>query len=192
MRFDRFTERAQDAAMRAYEMMQRYGHSQVDVEHLFLALLEQPKGLVCDILERSGAPIDLMKEKLVENLQRTLARGEDERNLANTNLTTLMEKLGTLSDHMRTEQTLMMRLLEDRLWLADHPVPATTPMAQRTPASLIERQAELEQLLSTAPADQRGFIDRIALSVAGAFILMGIVSAVFGLATIIPGSVFAG
>lgn len=38
----------------------------------------------------------------------------------------------------------------------------------------------------------RGFIDRIALSVAGAFILMGIVSAVFGLATIIPGSVFAG
>jgi ATP-dependent Clp protease ATP-binding subunit ClpC len=71
MRFDRFTERAQDAAMRAYEMMQRYGHSQVDVEHLFLALLEQPKGLVCEILERGGAPIDLMKEKLAENLQRT-------------------------------------------------------------------------------------------------------------------------
>ncbi len=71
MRFDRFTERAQDAAMRAYEMMQRYGHSQVDVEHLFLALLEQPKGLVCEILERGGAPIDLMKEKLTENLQRT-------------------------------------------------------------------------------------------------------------------------
>ena len=52
MRFDRFTERAQDAAMRAYEIMQRYGHSQVDVEHLFLALLEQPKGLVAEIIER--------------------------------------------------------------------------------------------------------------------------------------------
>ena len=44
MRFDRFTERAQDAAMRAYEIMQRYGHSQVDVEHFFLAMLELPKG----------------------------------------------------------------------------------------------------------------------------------------------------
>jgi ATP-dependent Clp protease ATP-binding subunit ClpC len=34
MRFERFTERAQDAAMRAYEIMQRYGHHiQVDVEH---------------------------------------------------------------------------------------------------------------------------------------------------------------
>jgi ATP-dependent Clp protease ATP-binding subunit ClpC len=71
MRFDRFTEQAQNAAMRAYEIMQRYGHSQVDVEHLFLGLLEQPNGLVPEILERLGAPIDLMKEKLEDNLQRT-------------------------------------------------------------------------------------------------------------------------
>jgi ATP-dependent Clp protease ATP-binding subunit ClpC len=71
MRFDRFTERAQDAAMRAYETMQRYGHSQVDVEHLFLALLEQPQSLVAEMLERMGAPIELMKERLAENLQRT-------------------------------------------------------------------------------------------------------------------------
>lgn len=51
----------------------------------------------------------------LENLQRTLARGEDERNHANTNLTTLMEKIGTLSDHMRTEQTLMMKLAESQM-----------------------------------------------------------------------------
>jgi ATP-dependent Clp protease ATP-binding subunit ClpC len=53
MRFDRFTERAQDAAMRAYETMQRYGHSQVDVEHLFLALLEQPQSLIAEMLDIS-------------------------------------------------------------------------------------------------------------------------------------------
>ncbi|MEQ8438060.1 MAG: MobF family relaxase [Ilumatobacter fluminis] len=61
-------------------------------------------------------------------------------------------------------QTLMMRLLEDRLWLADHPTPTTPPLAHRTPASLIDRQTELEQLLSTAPVDQRNFIDRITHS----------------------------
>jgi ATP-dependent Clp protease ATP-binding subunit ClpC len=71
MRFDRFTERAQDAAMRAYETMQRYGHSQVDVEHLFLALLEQPQSLITEMLERMGAPVEVMKERLAENLQRT-------------------------------------------------------------------------------------------------------------------------
>ena len=75
MRFDRFTERAQDAAMRAYEIMQRYGHSQVDVEHLFLALLEQSKGLVAEIIERMGAPVDIMKERLTDNLQRTPRAG---------------------------------------------------------------------------------------------------------------------
>ena len=50
MRFDKFTERAQDAAARAYEIVQRYGHTQVDTEHLFLALLEQDDGAVPQIL----------------------------------------------------------------------------------------------------------------------------------------------
>lgn len=38
----------------------------------------------------------------------------------------------------------------------------------------------------------KGFIDRVALSVGGALLAMGIVSAVFGLATVIPGSVIPG
>ena len=37
MRFDRFTERAQDAASRAYEILGRYSHSQIDTEHVLLA-----------------------------------------------------------------------------------------------------------------------------------------------------------
>jgi ATP-dependent Clp protease ATP-binding subunit ClpC len=71
MRFDRFTEQAQEAARRAYEVMQRYTHSQVDVEHLFLALLELPEGIVAELLERLGAPIAILKERLTDNLQRT-------------------------------------------------------------------------------------------------------------------------
>jgi ATP-dependent Clp protease ATP-binding subunit ClpC len=71
MRFDRFTEQAQEAARRAYEIMQRYGHSQVDVEHIFLAMLELPEGLVAEMLERMDAPLPLFKERLHENLQRT-------------------------------------------------------------------------------------------------------------------------
>ena len=51
MRFDRFTERAQDAAARTYEIIQRYGHTQVDTEHLFLAILEQEDGAVNQMLE---------------------------------------------------------------------------------------------------------------------------------------------
>ncbi len=57
--------------MRAYEIMQRHSHTQVDVEHLFLALLDQPKGLIADLLGRMSVPIDIMRERLVDNLQRT-------------------------------------------------------------------------------------------------------------------------
>jgi ATP-dependent Clp protease ATP-binding subunit ClpC len=71
MRFDKFTEQAQNAAMRSWEITQRYGHSQVDVEHLFLALLEQPNSLTVDLLEQLGAPVDTLRERLADNLQRT-------------------------------------------------------------------------------------------------------------------------
>ncbi len=71
MRFDKFTEQAQEAARRSYEVMQRYGHTQVDVEHMFLALLEQPQGLIVEMLGRMGAPIEIMKERLDDNLQHT-------------------------------------------------------------------------------------------------------------------------
>jgi ATP-dependent Clp protease ATP-binding subunit ClpC len=50
-RFDRFTERASEAAQRAAELIQRYGHNQIDTEHLLLALIEQPQGMVSQILE---------------------------------------------------------------------------------------------------------------------------------------------
>jgi len=51
MRFDKFSERAQDIAARAAEIIQRYGHTQIDTEHLMLALIEQPEGMVSQILD---------------------------------------------------------------------------------------------------------------------------------------------
>ncbi len=69
MRFDRFTERAQDAAMRAYEILQRYRHNQVDTEHIFLALLEQPEGVIPQILGKLGADVEGIKQRLDDVLK---------------------------------------------------------------------------------------------------------------------------
>jgi len=69
MRFDRYTERAQDATMRAYEILQRYGHNQVDVEHMLLALLEQPDGVVSQIMDKLGADQEMVKSRLDEVLR---------------------------------------------------------------------------------------------------------------------------
>lgn len=48
---DRFTKSAQEIAVRAAEIMQRYSHNQVDTEHMLLALVEQPQGVVSQLLE---------------------------------------------------------------------------------------------------------------------------------------------
>ncbi len=69
MRLDRFTERAQDAAQRAVEVMTRYGHTQVDTEHLLLALLEQPEGVIPQILERLGVDVDQIQQRLDDVLR---------------------------------------------------------------------------------------------------------------------------
>ena len=50
----------------------------------------------------------------LETLQRTLTRGEEGRIATNSHLLGLAEKIGTLTDQMRTEQQLMMRLTEDQ------------------------------------------------------------------------------
>ncbi len=69
MRLDRFTERAQAAAQRAVQVMARYGHTQVDTEHIFLALLEQPQGVISDLMEQLGADVQQVEQKLDEALQ---------------------------------------------------------------------------------------------------------------------------
>ncbi len=69
MRFDRFTERAQDAAARAYEILQRYSHNQVDTEHILLALLEQPDGVIPQILEKLSVDIELIKRRIDDVLR---------------------------------------------------------------------------------------------------------------------------
>lgn len=69
MRFDKFTERAQDAAARAYELTQEYKHSQVDTEHLFLALLKQENGAVPQLLDQLKIDVAAIQQRLEEELR---------------------------------------------------------------------------------------------------------------------------
>ncbi|MBE0409262.1 MAG: AAA family ATPase [Anaerolineales bacterium] len=64
MRFDRFTERAQEAAQRSAEIIQRYGHNQIDTEHILLALIEQPQGVISQILENLNIDANTLTERL--------------------------------------------------------------------------------------------------------------------------------
>ncbi|MBE9508387.1 MAG: AAA family ATPase, partial [Chloroflexi bacterium] len=56
-------------AQRAVEVMARYGHTQVDTEHILLALLEQPEGVITQILEQLGADVNHVQERLDDILK---------------------------------------------------------------------------------------------------------------------------
>jgi len=68
MRLDRFTERSQEALQAAQQLAQTLQHATVDPEHLLLALLEQPEGLVPTLLRR----LEVQPEPLSARLQATL------------------------------------------------------------------------------------------------------------------------
>ncbi len=51
----------------------------------------------------------------LDRLQRTLARGEESRRAADQNLAALSDQLATMSDQMRSEQALMVKLVEGQI-----------------------------------------------------------------------------
>src|SRR5688572_12299421 len=70
MDLNRLTEKAQDAIRQAQGLAQRGGQSQIEVEHLAVALLTQDGGLAPRIVEKAGAS----PATLVQHLQQALGR----------------------------------------------------------------------------------------------------------------------
>ncbi|MFC2017105.1 ATP-dependent Clp protease ATP-binding subunit [Chloroflexota bacterium] len=64
MRQERFTEQAQEALGLSQELVRQHHHSQWDVEHILLALLQQEKGLVGDIFRELGVDVEAVKEQV--------------------------------------------------------------------------------------------------------------------------------
>ena len=57
MRLDKFTLRGQEAIQAAIELAERNQHQQVEPEHLLIAMLEQPEGIVRPVLGKLGANV---------------------------------------------------------------------------------------------------------------------------------------
>jgi ATP-dependent Clp protease ATP-binding subunit ClpC len=64
----RFTEKAQEALQRAQQIMFAKQHTQLDVEHVFLALLQQRGSLPAQIITRLGGDVHAMTRKLESGL----------------------------------------------------------------------------------------------------------------------------
>jgi len=70
MRLDRYTQRAQEALLAAQELAVSYNQSQVEPEHLLLALLNQPEGVVPEIVQQLGIDPRNLQSQLEADLAR--------------------------------------------------------------------------------------------------------------------------
>ena len=70
MKQERFTEQAQEALERSQQVVRQYRHGQWDVEHVLLALLQQDKGLVPEILRELHANLDSIRDQVDAALER--------------------------------------------------------------------------------------------------------------------------
>ena len=67
---NRLTEKSQEALQNAQTVALRMGHTEVDGEHLLLALLDQPDGLAGRLLAQAGADQDRLRTEVEEELAR--------------------------------------------------------------------------------------------------------------------------
>jgi ATP-dependent Clp protease ATP-binding subunit ClpB len=70
MDMNRLTQKSQEAVQQAQAIALRYGHTEVDGEHLLLALLDQPEGLVPRLLGQFDVDIDALRAAVDGDLQR--------------------------------------------------------------------------------------------------------------------------
>jgi len=71
MEQDRLTERAREAIDMSQQMAMQFHHSQWDVEHILLALLQQEKGLVGDILRELGVDVEAVRGQVEAALEKS-------------------------------------------------------------------------------------------------------------------------
>ncbi|MGQ9670485.1 MAG: ATP-dependent chaperone ClpB [Desulfosoma sp.] len=70
MDLNKFTIKSQEALQSAQNKAVKYGHVEVDGEHLLAALLEQSEGLVPRLLKRMDVSLSALQEDLVRELER--------------------------------------------------------------------------------------------------------------------------
>ena len=87
----KLNDSCRQAAERAANLCLSRGHYEVDLEHLFLALLENPRGDVALIAQRSGIGVDSLRRDLETEIGRFKA--------GNTRTPVFSAHLPTLFEH---------------------------------------------------------------------------------------------
>nr|WP_261986795.1 ATP-dependent chaperone ClpB [Actinomadura sp. HBU206391] len=118
---NRLTQKSQEALHDAQTKALRFGHTEVDGEHLLLALLDQEAGLVPRLLAAAGTDVDRLREELEAELSkrpRVSGPGVEPGQIRVTQrLSRLLEAAGSEAKRLRDDyvsvEHLLVALLEE-------------------------------------------------------------------------------
>ena len=128
MRLDRLTQKMQEALQAAQEAASQANHSEISNEHLLLALLEQPDGLVRPLLEKMGIAAQNIEDALRADLgRRANVHGGHAGPGIGRELTTVLDAAQQEMERLKDEYTSAEHYL---LALAESSVPASRYLKQ--------------------------------------------------------------
>ena len=112
MQMDKLTIKSQEALHAAQRQAEKMHHTEVDVEHLLLALAEQDDGVVPPLLEKLGVPRAALQQQLEQILAKraTVEGGSAERYLS-SDLRKALDAALTLAEKMKDEYVSTEHLL---------------------------------------------------------------------------------
>jgi len=100
---EKFTEQAQEALAASQEIVRRYRHSQWDVEHVLLALLQQEKGLTQDVLRELGVDVAAVKGRVEAALRGFPTTGYQQQIFPTPRIPQLLENARQEADRLKDE-----------------------------------------------------------------------------------------
>jgi ATP-dependent Clp protease ATP-binding subunit ClpC len=112
MRQDRFTQQAQEVLAASQEMVRQHRHSQWDVEHIFLALLQHPGGIAQQIFAKLGVDAGRLRDRVSETLTNAPKLGYDVVQIYTTpRIIRLLETANAEADRLKDEYVGVEHLL---------------------------------------------------------------------------------
>jgi ATP-dependent Clp protease ATP-binding subunit ClpB len=127
MDLNRLTEKAQEAVVAAQELARSHNHSQIEPEHLLLALVNQEGGIAPQILRKLEADPSLVRQRLEEELGRMAqVHGAAAQVYVSSRLQQVFnvatEEAGRLRDEYVSTEHLLLGLTDDRATGAAHDI----------------------------------------------------------------------
>jgi ATP-dependent Clp protease ATP-binding subunit ClpB len=117
MRLDKFTLRGQEAIQSAIELAERNQHQQVEPEHLLIAMLEQPEGIVRPILGKLGANVAVIlndTQAAVARLPRVQGGQQYFSSRLSQVFTASQKKAEEMQDEFVSTEHLLLAIVEEK------------------------------------------------------------------------------